>query len=73
MADDAAGTEVGPQITFDVRTSEGKLLPLRAMSGGHNAVRALVAGKLNPELPLLTYRVKGETITLTLRDLKLAP
>lgn len=77
MAASANGSEtvddVGPLIPFDVRNGQNAPIPLRGVSSGHDAVRSLVAGKLNPDLPLLTYRAKGETIVLTLRDLKLAP
>lgn len=74
MSTERTGTEaIGPLIGFEVRTGSGTKLPLRAVSRGHDAVRAQVAGKLNPDLPLLTYRAGGETIVLTLRDLKLAP
>ena len=64
---------VGPLISFDVKTGQGSGLPLRGVSSGHDAVRSLVAGKLNPDLPLFTYRARGVTTILTLRDLKLAP
>ncbi len=46
-------------------------LPLRGVSYGVDTVRRVLAGKLNPDLPLFTLRHRGETIVLTLRDLKL--
>ncbi len=79
MADDATGTEtvstggIGPLIALNIVADDGTKIPLRGVSDGHAAVRSLVAGRLNPELPVLTYRVRGKTIYLTLRDLKLSP
>ena len=49
------------------------LLPIRGLSVGVDTVRALLGGRVNPDLPLFTLRAQGVTIVLTLRDLKLAP
>ena len=61
---------LGPLIRFNPSEIRHPL-PLRGVSYGVDTVRRVLAGKLNPDLPLFTLRVKGETIVLTLRDLKL--
>ena len=64
---------LGPLHKLDVRDDHNHTIPLRTVSYGAEAVRAMVAGRLNPDLPLITLKHKGETIIFTLRDLKLAP
>lgn len=49
------------------------LMPFRGYSVGVDTVRSLLAGRVNPDLPLFCVRTGGATIMLTLRDLKLAP
>jgi len=64
---------LGPLVEFDVhQRGTTHQIPLRGVSYGVDTVRSLVNGRLNPDLPLVTLRFKGETYVLTLKDLKLA-
>ena len=64
---------LGPLLEFGVvQRGTSHEVPLRGVSVGIDTVRSLVNGRLNPDLPLMTLRFKGETYVLTLRDLKLA-
>jgi len=65
--------DIGPVIPLPKRSLQGIPLPVRTVASGAHVVRALVGGKLNPDLPLITLKHGGETYTYTLRDLKLAP
>ena len=49
------------------------VMPFRGYSVGVDTVRSLLAGRVNPDLPLFQVRLSGATVILTLRDLKLAP
>jgi len=81
MASDGNGTtdltasstgHVGVSLTYRL-TPDGMPLPIRGLSVGVDTVRSLLAGRVNPDLPLFQVRLNGATVMLTLRDLKLAP
>jgi len=65
--------ELGPLVEFGVvQRGTSHEIPLRGVSYGVDTVRSVLRGRLNPDLPLVTLRFKGETYVLTLKDLKLA-
>lgn len=64
---------LGPLIEFGVvQRGTSHQLPVRGVSVGVDTVRALINGRLNADLPIMTLKFKGETYVLTLKDLKLA-
>ena len=49
----------------------GKPMPLRGVSYGVDTVRAMLQGKLNPDLPIYALRHKGKHYVMTLADMRL--
>lgn len=47
------------------------VMPLRGVSYGVDTARAILQGRLNPDLPMYTLRHKGQTTIMTLADLRL--
>lgn len=49
----------------------GTLMPLRGVSYGVDTVRAVLQGRLNPDLPMYTMMHRGRPYIMTLADLRL--
>lgn len=70
----STGQHAGSLIRFECHGSNGKVYaPVRGFSVGVDTVRALISGRVNPDLPFLTFRERGVTVVMTLRDMKLSP
>ena len=49
----------------------GTPMPLRGVSYGVDTVRAVLQGRLNPDLPMYTMMHKGRPYVMTLADMRL--
>ena len=50
---------------------DGGMMPLRGVSYGVDTVRAVLQGRLNPDLPMYTMMHKGRPYIMTLADMRL--